>query len=175
MSSDLFGSCGNGNPCPGSCNENYSEQISTQFGNTVPSYNTNSINNISTNATKTVYGGLLNGKRVKQSASMHVLAKASLTTFNPISSFPKKSTLPQNIHTSTATQYSGGIGYTNVGGPGDIDPAAPYGTTRQSYTRGNKARVYSVPGRHNGVDVKHGSYNRYLMRKKGRALRCNNC
>lgn len=175
MSSDLFGSCGNGNPCPGSCNENYSEQISTQFGNTVPSYNTNSINNISTNATKTVYGGLLNGKRLKQSASMHVLAKASLTTFKPnTTALPVKGTLGKDVNSrNDCTLANPCISYTNVGGPGNQIESVPLGIT--GFARGNKARLYSMPGKHNGVDTKHDSYTRYLMRKKGRALRCNNC
>ena len=32
-----------------------------------------------------------------------------------------------------------------------------------------------MPVRDNGVGVKHDSYNRYLARKKGIALRCANC
>lgn len=171
MSSDLFGSCGNGNPCPGSClPENWSDPTYPQFGNTVPSFSRSSTNNNPTNSQKTVYGGLLNRKRIKQYASMQVLAKASLTTFNPLSSLPIKSTMPKDVNSRVE---STGISYTNVGGPGDQAKSVPLGVT--GFARGNKARLYSMPGKHDGVDTKHDSYTRYLMRKKGRALRCSNC
>ena len=171
MSSDLFGSCGNGNPCPGSClPENWSDPTYPQFDNTVPSFSRSSTNNNPTNSQKTVYGGLLNSKRIKQYASMQVLAKASLTTFNPISSLPIKSTMPKDVN---SRNENGTISYTNVGGPGDQAKSVPLGVT--GFAKGNKARLYSMPGKHDGVDTKHDSYNRYLMRKKGRALRCSNC
>ena len=171
MSSDLFGSCGNGNPCPGSClPENWSDPTYPQFGNTVPSFSRSSTNNNPTNSQKTVYGGLLNSKRIKQYASMQVLAKASLTTFNPISAIPFKETLPKDVN---ARVEGGVISYTNVGGPADQVKSVPLGIT--GFARGNKARLYSMPGKHDGVDTKHDSYTRYLMRKKGRALRCSNC
>ncbi len=161
MSGDLFGSCINGNPCPKKClPENYQDQTYPQFGNTIPEFTTNSVSNIPTNSQKTVYGGLLNSRRIKQYASMHILAKGSLTTVN---NTPNKSTLGENIQTGTNNSY------TNVGGPGDQDSSVPLGIT--GYARGNKARVYSMPVRDNGVDVKHGSYNRYLARKKGLIFR----
>ena len=81
MSGDLFGSCINGNPCPKSClPPDYQDATYPQFGQTVPSFPTSSTNNIPTNSQKTVYGGLLNSRRIKQYASMHILAKGSLTT-----------------------------------------------------------------------------------------------
>ena len=164
MSGDLFGSCINGNPCPKSClPENYSDPTYPQFGQTTPAFVTNSTSNISTNSQRTVYGGLLNSRRIKQHASMHVLAKGSLAT---VDTTPNKNTLGENINVS-------GTSYTNVGGPGNQTKSIPLGIT--GFVRGNKARVYSMPVRDNGVGVKHDSYNRYLARKKGIALRCANC
>ena len=172
MSGDLFGSCINGNPCPKTCPpnmENYSDPTYPQFSknltdNTTPGFATSSTSNITTNSQRTVYGGLLNSRRIKQYASMHILAKGSLATVDP--STPNKSTWAENINFSLTSA-------TNVGGPGNLVKSIPLGIT--GFVRGNKARVYSMPGRDNGVDVKHNSYNRYLARKKGMALRCSNC
>jgi len=170
MSGDLFGSCINGNPCPKSClPPDYQDATYPQFGQTVPSFPTSSTNNIPTNSQKTVYGGLLNSRRIKQYASMHILAKGSLTT---VDTTPGKTTIGQFIQTGISDS-SPPPSYTNVGGPGDQDKSVPLGIT--GFARGNKARVYSMPGIHDGVDVKHNSYNRYLARKKGVALRCANC
>ena len=78
MSGDLFGSCINGNPCPKTClPPGYKDATYPQFGNTFPAFTTNSLTNNSTNSQKTVYGGLLNSRRIKQYASMHILAKGS--------------------------------------------------------------------------------------------------
>lgn len=166
MSGDLFGSCINGNPCPKTClPENYVDPTYPQFGQTTPAFVTNSTTNNPTNSQKTVYGGLLNSRRIKQYASMHILAKGSLAT---VDRTPNKTTLGENIQTGTPSNS-----YTNVGGPGDQTKSIPLGIT--GFARGNKARVYSMPVRHDGVDVKHNSYNRYLLRKKGIALRCSNC
>ncbi len=165
MSGDLFGSCINGNPCPKTClPENYSDPTYPQFGQTTPAFTSDSTNNNPTNSQRTVYGGLLNKRRIKQYASMHILAKGSLATVDP--STPNKSTLAENINFSSTSA-------TNVGGPGNLVKSIPLGIT--GFVRGNKARVYSMPGRDNGVGVKHNSYNRYLARKKGMALRCSNC
>ena len=170
MSGDLFGSCINGNPCPKTClpigwvEPTYPQFSKNLTDNTTPGFANSSITNISTNSQRTVYGGLLNSRRIKQYASMHILAKGSLTTVD--TSTPNKTTLGENINVS-------GTSYTNVGGPGDQIKSIPLGIT--GFARGNKARVYSMPGRHDGVDVKHNSYNRYLARKKGVALRCANC
>ena len=166
MSGDLFGSCINGNPCPKTClPENYVDPTYPQFGQTTPAFVTNSTTNNPTNSQRTVYGGLLNNRRIKQYASMHILAKGSLAT---VDRTPNKTTLGENIQTGTPSGS-----YTNVGGPGDQTKSVPLGIT--GFARGNKARVYSMPVRDNGVDVKHNSYNRYLLRKKGLALRCSNC
>ena len=175
MSGDLFGSCINGNPCPKSClppdyqDQTYPQFAKDLFNNTFPSFPTDSVNNVSTNSQKTVYGGLLNSRRIKQYASMHILAKGSLAT---VDRTPNKTTLGEYVQTG-ASDYDSGVSYTNVGGPGDQDQSVPLGIT--GFSRGNKARVYSMPGRDNGVDVKHNSYNRYLARKKGITLRCSNC
>jgi len=170
MSGNLFGSCINGNPCPKKClPENYKDPTYPQFGNTIPEFTTNSTTNNPTNSQKTVYGGLLNSRRIKQYASMHILAKGSLATVDRTSN---KTTLGENIQDGTS-DYDSGTSYTNVGGPGDQNKSVPLGIT--GFARGNKARIYSMPGRNDGVDVKHGSYNRYLARKKGIALRCSNC
>ena len=171
MSGDLFGSCINGNPCPKSClppdyqDQTYPQFAKDLFNNTFPSFPTDSVNNVSTNSQKTVYGGLLNSRRIKQYASMHILAKGSLAT---VDTTPLKSTLGKNIQAGIPS-----TSYTNVGGPGDQIASVPLGIT--GFARGNKARVYSMPVRDDGVDVKHNSYNRYLLRKKGLALRCSNC
>lgn len=170
MSGDLFGSCINGNPCPKKClPENYQDPTYPQFGNTIPEFLTNSETNNPTNSQKTVYGGLRNSRRIKQYASMHILAKGSLAT---VDTTPLKTTIGEFIQTGISDS-SPPPSYTNVGGPGDQDKSVPLGIT--GFARGNKARVYSMPGRDDGVDVKHGSYNRYLARKKGLALRCSNC
>ena len=166
MSGDLFGSCLNGNPCPKTCLPiGWQEPTYPQFGQTTPAFITDSSNNNPTNSQRTVYGGLLNSRRIKQYASMHILAKGSLAT---VDRTPNKSTFGQNIQTGTPSGS-----YTNVGGPGDQTKSVPLGIT--GFARGNKARVYSMPVRDDGVDVKHNSYNRYLLRKKGVALRCSNC
>ena len=166
MSGDLFGSCLNGNPCPKTCLPiGWQEPTYPQFGQTTPAFITDSSNNNPTNSQRTVYGGLRNSRRIKQYASMHILAKGSLATVNRT---PNKETLGENIQTGTPSNS-----YTNVGGPGDQTKSVPLGIT--GFARGNKARVYSMPVRDNGVDVKHNSYNRYLLRKKGIALRCSNC
>ena len=170
MSGDLFGSCINGNPCPKTClPPGYKDATYPQFGNTFPSFTTNSFINNPTNSQKTVYGGLLNSRRIKQYASMHILAKGSLAT---VDRTPNKTTLGEYVESGNS-DYDSGVSYTNVGGPGDQTKSVPLGIT--GFVRGNKARVYSMPGRDNGVDVKHNSYTRYLLRKKGINLRCSNC
>ena len=158
MSGDLFGSCINGNPCPKTClPENYQDKTYPQFGNTIPEFTTNSTTNNPTNSQRTVYGGLLNSRRIKQYASMHILAKGSLAT---VDRTPNKTTLGEYVQTE-ASDYDTGVSYTNVGGPGDQEQSVPLGIT--GFARGNKARVYSMPGRDNGVDVKHNSYNLSLI------------
>ena len=173
MSGNLFGSCINGNPCPKlACRTSglrWVDPTYPQFGQTTPGFITDEFNNNPTNSQKTVYGGLLNSRRINQYASMHILAKGSLAT---VDTTPNKTTIGEFIQSGTPGTPSENS-YTNVGGPGDLDKSVPLGIT--GFVRGNKARVYSMPGRHDGVDVKHNSYNRYLARKKGIALRCSNC
>ena len=172
MSGDLFGSCINGNPCPkAACRSSglrWVDPTYSQFGQTTPAFTTDEFNNNPTNSQKTVYGGLLNSRRIKQYASMHILAKGSLATVNTT---PNKNTVGKSIQVGISDTIL--PSYTNVGGPGDKEKSVPLGIT--GFVRGNKARVYSMPGKHDGVDVKHNSYNRYLLRKKGIALRCANC
>ena len=134
-----------------------------------PPFVTNSTTNNPTNSQRTVYGGLLNSRRIKQYASMHILAKGSLAT---VDRTPNKTTLGEYVNSGNS-DYDSGVSYTNVGGPGDQTKSVPLGIT--GFARGNKARVYSMPVRDDGVDVKHNSYNRYLARKKGIVLRCSNC
>ena len=173
MSGNLFGSCINGNPCPKlACRTSglrWVDPTYPQFGQTTPAFTTDEFNNNPTNSQKTVYGGLLNSRRIKQYASMHILAKGSLAT---VDTTPNKNTIGEFLQIGTSDS-SPPLSYTNVGGPGDKTKSVPLGIT--GFARGNKARVYSMPSRDDGVDVKHNSYNRYLLRKKGIALRCANC
>jgi|TARA_B110000971_G_scaffold221281_1_gene267753 hypothetical protein len=111
-----------------------------------------------------VMGGINNSKNFRTSASSFTMLKKSLTTFNPISTYPAKSTLGKNT-------TSDGTSYKNAGGPGDEIVSVPIVTRAVT---GNKARTISQV-RHTGVDVKHGSYERYLARKRGINMRCQNC
>ena len=172
MSGDLFGSCINGNPCPKKCLPiGWVDPTYPQFGQATPAFLTDASGNLlnPTNSQRTVYGGLRNSRRIKQYASMHILAKGSLAT---VDRTPKKTTLGEYVESGNS-DYDSGVSYTNVGGPGDQTKSVPLGIT--GFVRGNKARVYSMPGRDNCVDVKHNSYTRYLLRKKGINLRCSNC
>jgi hypothetical protein len=90
-----------------------------------------------------VIGGINNSRNFGGAASSFTLFKKSLTTVNP-------STLPSNS------------------GPGDIVKSVPIITQSLS---GNKARTTTLP-KQTGVDNKHGSYDRYLARKKGLNLTC---
>ena len=62
-------------------------------------------------------------------------------------------------------------GPSNTGGPGDAVKSVPIVTSRRS---GWKGRLAASPHQ-TGVDVKHNSYERYLARKRGWAMRCQNC
>ena len=92
--------------------------------------------------------------------------KKSLTTFQPNFSIVRNGTLGQNVQTGTPSSS-----YTNVGGPGDQTASVPIITHSAS---GNKARLIVQPNQ-TGVDVKHNSYERYLARKRGVNMRCQNC
>ena len=113
-----------------------------------------------------VIGGINNSKNFRTSASSFTILKKSLTTFNPISSSPAKSTIGKDAKTGTPL-----TSYTNVGGPGDATASVPIRTGTAS---GIKARTIVQPHQ-TGVDVKHGSYERYLARKRGINMRCQSC
>ena len=113
-----------------------------------------------------VIGGINNSKNFRTSASSFTILKKSLTTFNPISSTPAKSTIGKDAKTGTPL-----TSYTNVGGPGDATASVPIRTGTAS---GIKARTIVQPHQ-TGVDVKHGSYERYLARKRGINMRCQSC
>jgi hypothetical protein len=109
-----------------------------------------------------VIGGINNSKNFRTSASSFTILKKSLTT---VSTVPLKSTLGKDVKTGTPTSY------TNVGGPGDQTASIPI---RTGTARGIKARTIVQPHQ-TGVDVKHGSYERYLARKRGINMRCQSC
>ena len=113
-----------------------------------------------------VIGGINNSKNFRTSASSFTILKKSLTTFNNVSTNPQKSTLGKDSQTGTPSSS-----YTNTGGPGDKIASVPIVTRAAT---GNKARTISQVY-HTGVDVKHGSYERYLARKRGINMRCQNC
>ena len=114
-----------------------------------------------------VIGGINNSKNFRTYASSFTLLKKSLTTFQPnTSAFPVKDTLGQRVQTGTPS-----TSYTNVGGPGDQTASVPIRTGTAS---GIKARLIVQPNQ-TGVDVKHNSYERYLARKRGVNMRCQNC
>ena len=109
-----------------------------------------------------VIGGINNSKNFRTSASSFTILKKSLIT---VSAVALKSTLGKDVQTGTPTSY------TNVGGPGDMTASVPIRTGTAS---GIKARTIVQPHQ-TGVDVKHGSYERYLARKRGINMRCQNC
>ena len=118
-----------------------------------------------------VIGGINNSKNFRTYGSSFTILKKSLTTFNPISAVPNKSTLPKDVNSRDETATGGVISYTNVGGPGDQTASIPIRTGTAS---GIKARTIVQPHQ-TGVDTKHGSYERYLARKRGVNMRCQNC
>jgi len=112
-------------------------------------------------------GGINNSKNFRTYASSFTILKKSLTTFQPNTVAPPfKGTLGQDVRTGIPS-----TSYTNVGGPGDQTASVPMITHSAS---GNKARLIVQPHQ-TGVDVKHGSYERYLARKRGANMRCQNC
>ena len=112
-------------------------------------------------------GGINNSKNFRTYGSSFTILKKSLTT---VSSVPLKGTLGYNAHTGDPNTVAG-TSYTNVGGPGDQTASIPI---RTGTARGIKARTIVQPHQ-TGVDVKHGSYERYLARKRGINMRCQNC
>ena len=114
-----------------------------------------------------VIGGINNSKNFRTYASSFTILKKSLTTFQPNTVAPPfKGTLGKDVQTGTPS-----TSYTNVGGPGDQTASVPMITHSAS---GNKARLIVQPHQ-TGVDVKHSSYERYLARKRGVNMRCQNC
>ena len=111
-------------------------------------------------------GGINNSKNFRTYGSSFTILKKSLTTFQPNFSVIKKGTLGQDAQTGTPA-----TSYTNVGGPGDQTASVPIRTGTAS---GIKARTIVQPHQ-TGVDVKHNSYERYLARKRGVNMRCQNC
>jgi len=108
-------------------------------------------------------GGINNSKNFRTSASSFTIFKKSLTTVSTVS---LKSTFGKDAKTGTPE-----TSYTNVGGPGDATASIPI---RTGTTSGIKARTIVQPHQ-TGVDVKHGSYERYLARKRGINMRCQGC
>ena len=113
------------------------------------------------NGPANIIGGINNSKNLRTSASSFTLLKKSLTTVRPI-----KDNLPSNLNPGTPN-----TSYTNTGGPGDAVTSVPIITHSAS---GYKGRLISQT-HHTGVDVKHNSYERYLARKRGFNMRCQNC
>ena len=113
-----------------------------------------------------IIGGINNSKNFRTYGSSFTILKKSLTTFQPNFSIVVKETLGQDVQTGTPS-----TSYTNVGGPGDQTASVPIITHSAS---GNKARTIVQPHQ-TGVDVKHNSYERYLARKRGANMRCQNC
>ena len=112
-------------------------------------------------------GGINNSKNFRTYASSFTILKKSLTTFQPNGVAPPfNGTLGKDVQTGIPS-----TSYTNVGGPGDQTASVPMITHSAS---GNKARLIVQPHQ-TGVDVKHGSYERYLARKRGVNMRCQNC
>tara|TARA_B110000208_G_scaffold10109_2_gene12761 strand:- start:1043 stop:1498 length:456 start_codon:yes stop_codon:yes gene_type:complete len=110
-----------------------------------------------------VIGGINNSKNFRTSASSFTILKKSLITVSTVSLKP---TFGKDVKTGTPL-----TSYTNVGGPGDATASVPIRTGTAS---GIKARTIVQPHQ-TGVDVKHGSYERYLARKRGNNMRCRDC
>lgn len=101
-----------------------------------------------------VYNGLLNVKKSKMSASANTDHKKNTQLFND--EFQNFNCEKQDICKNPNSRHS------NVGGPGKLYESQPRFKTR--VVTGYKARLISPLKK--GVDKKHGSYNRYLMKKK---------
>jgi hypothetical protein len=104
-------------------------------------------------------GGMFNSRNTGTMGSSFTILKKSLTTVHI-------NNLPSNLNPGTPTSY------TNTGGPGDKVSSVPIITSMAS--SGIKSRL-NVAAHQTGVDVKHGSYERYLARKRGFNMRCQGC
>tara|TARA_Y100000590_G_scaffold61203_1_gene65381 strand:- start:3567 stop:4085 length:519 start_codon:yes stop_codon:yes gene_type:complete len=169
----LFGNCENPiPPCPG-CVDNQ-----TLF---VPAHLRNAESTLSFKfgaKRQTAYNGLKNTKNFRTSASSFVILKKSLATVQPNNKSDLNSSSKAGVTCcgGPATGTPGGVydeekGPSNTGGPGDAVESVPIVTSRRS---GWKGRLVTLPHQ-TGVDVKHNSYERYLARKRGWAMRCQNC
>jgi hypothetical protein len=113
---------------------------------------------LSYNHYQTRVGGMFNSRNTGTMGSSFTILKKSLTTV-------QHNTLPSNLYTQSTS-------YTNTGGPGDAVSSIPIITSMAS--SGIKSRL-NVAAHQTGVDVKHGSYERYLARKRGFHMRCQSC
>ena len=112
---------------------------------------------------KMIFGDLMNSKPKKStSSSSYIYSKKSFAV-------TKNDGENQTIIVSNNCPNNKGI--SNVGGPGDQSASVPIITHSAS---GYKGRLISQT-HHTGVDVKHNSYERYLARKRGFNMRCQNC
>ena len=107
-------------------------------------------------------GGINNSKNYRTSASSFTLLKKSLMTIRP--PLPGNGNLPA---WTPGAFFSAGY----IGGPGDAVKSVPIVTAAKS---GWRARLVTMPHQ-TGVDVKHGSYQRFLAQKTGFTLTCQNC
>ena len=158
----LFGSCEYyPGPCPGCVNnQNLVPFIPPWVGKS-------STANNRWRGRKPVYNGLNNTKNFRTYASSFVILKKSLTTVQGNNTpDPLSSWLGQRDSGSTRLTRPTTIP-TNTGGPGDAVESVPIITSRRS---GWKGRLVTLPHQ-TGVDVKHNSYERYLARKRGWAIR----
>jgi len=114
------------------------------------------------NSQRTAYNGLMNSKNFRTSSSSFTMLKKTLTTVIP--PHPGKSNLPA---WTPGSLFSSGY----IGGPGDAVKSVPIITAAKS---GWRARLITMPHQ-TGVDVKHGSYERYLAQKVGFTLTCQHC
>jgi hypothetical protein len=96
----------------------------------------------------------LNNKSDKRSASYNTNLMGTLTTI-------KAEAQDQNFSAANCP--------TNAGGPGDKVVSVP---TKCCVKQGIKQRLVN---KRPGVDQKHGSYTRYLARKKGSVLKKQEC
>ena len=103
---------------------------------------------------------LKNEKKYNLRGSTYTDLKKCLTVTKTLGN--KQSSFQTSVVNSTTTG-----GPTNIGGPGDFTLSIQ----KCCKASGKKARLrkYAV-----GVDKKHGSFERYLARKKGWVYRCQN-
>ena len=113
-----------------------------------------------------VYNGLLNTKKTRMSSSLNTDHKKNIQLFeDELQNF---NCFKEDLCKKPNNNHNG------VGGPGKKIPSMPRYITR--VVRGNKART--ILPLVDGVDKKHGSYERYLMKKKAvyqQKEHCNTC